>query len=128
MLRTTPQQQREDRRLIEGDVVSRATRRQIARSWRGDSPELLAGASLVLSGPNGLTLILGWLVRRRDGSRSEPPPRGIRERWPAGQPRHSRFLRSMLPFWHSRLAQRPGAGSSITAELVAELAAIWPVL
>ena len=38
MLRTTPQQQREDRRLIEGDVVSRATRRQIARSCAATHP------------------------------------------------------------------------------------------
>ena len=46
MLRTTPQEQREDQRTMEGDVAARAQRRRIARAWRGDSPELLAGASL----------------------------------------------------------------------------------
>ena len=42
MLRTTAQEQREDQRAMEGDPVSRAQRRRIARSWRGDSPDLLA--------------------------------------------------------------------------------------
>src|SRR6202034_2921524 len=51
MLRTTPQEQREDQRTMEGDVAVRAHRRRIARAWRGDSPDLLAGASLVLTGP-----------------------------------------------------------------------------
>jgi flagellar biosynthetic protein FlhB len=122
MLRTTPQQQREDRRLIEGDVVSRATRRQIARSWRSDSPELLAGASLVLSGPNGLTLILA----------GGPPPRRITIRAATKGNPGMRLRRSAealkipqveAPVLARRLAQRPAAGSSLTAEL----AAIWPV-
>ena len=39
MLRTTTQEQREDRRVIEGDPAARAQRRRIARTLRGDSPE-----------------------------------------------------------------------------------------
>ena len=42
MLRTTPEEQREDQRTLEGDVTARAHRRRIALAWRGDSPELLA--------------------------------------------------------------------------------------
>src|SRR5205823_10393066 len=45
MLHTTVQEQREDQRAMEGDLASRAHRRRIARSWRGDSPEVLTGAS-----------------------------------------------------------------------------------
>src|SRR5262245_46842001 len=58
MLRTTPEEQREDQRVLEGDVAARAQRRRIARAWRGDSPEWLAGASLALHGSGGLTFIL----------------------------------------------------------------------
>jgi flagellar biosynthesis protein FlhB len=58
MLRTTPQEQREDQRTMEGDVAIRAQRRRIALAWRGDSADVLAGASLVLTGPGGLTLVL----------------------------------------------------------------------
>ncbi|MGO9815615.1 MAG: EscU/YscU/HrcU family type III secretion system export apparatus switch protein, partial [Isosphaeraceae bacterium] len=39
MLRTTPQEQREDVRVMEGDVSLRAKRRGLARAWRGDAPE-----------------------------------------------------------------------------------------
>ena len=67
MLRTTPQEQREDLRVMEGDVSLRARRRRLARAWRGDAPELLAGASLILTGADGLTLVLG----------GGPPPRRV---------------------------------------------------
>ena len=67
MLRTTPEEQREDQRVLEGDVPARAQRRRIARAWRGDSPELLAGASLVIHGTGGLTVILS----------GGPPPRRV---------------------------------------------------
>ena len=67
MLRTTPEQQREDRRVMEGDPAARAQRQSVARAWRADSPELLAGASLLLTGPGGLTLVLA----------GGPPPRRV---------------------------------------------------
>lgn len=70
LLQTTPQEQREDQRLLEGDPALRARRRQIVREWRGDGPELLAGATLLLTGGGGLTLLLadggsarGWTLR-----------------------------------------------------------------
>ncbi len=58
MLRTTPQEQREDHRVMEGDLSLRSKRRQLARAWRGDAPELLAGASLIVRGDHGLTVVL----------------------------------------------------------------------
>src|SRR5262249_36315053 len=39
MLRTTAQEQREDQRAMEGDLSSRALRRRLAQTWRGDSHE-----------------------------------------------------------------------------------------
>ncbi len=39
LLRTTPQEQREDIRVMEGDVSLRAKRRGLARAWRSDAPE-----------------------------------------------------------------------------------------
>jgi flagellar biosynthesis protein FlhB len=127
MLRTTPQEQREDRRVIEGDVTARAQRRQLARSWRGDSPELLTGATLVLIGPGGLTLILA----------GGPPPRRVTVRASAKGNTGLRLRRSAgalkvtqvdAPDLARRLVQHPASGSSLTAELVAELASIWPAL
>jgi flagellar biosynthetic protein FlhB len=44
MLRTTPEEQREDVRVMEGDVSLRARRQRLARAWQGDAPELVAGA------------------------------------------------------------------------------------
>ena len=67
MLRTTPAEQREDQQVMEGDPAARAQRRRTARSMRGDSPELLAGAALLLSGPAGLTLVIA----------GGPPPRRV---------------------------------------------------
>ena len=84
-------------------------RRQIARSWRGDSPELLAGASLVLSGPSGLTLILA----------GGPPPRRITIRAATKGNPGLRLRRSAealkipqvdAPDLARRLAQRPAVG------------------
>ena len=67
MLRTTTQEQREDRRVIEGDPAARAQRRRISREFRAHSPDVLTGASLILGGTAGLTLVLG----------GGPPPRRV---------------------------------------------------
>jgi flagellar biosynthetic protein FlhB len=125
MLRTTPQQQREDHRVIEGDAASRAQRRRLARSWRGDSPELFAGVSLVLIGPGGLTLILA----------GGPPPRRITIRASAKGNAGLRLRRSAealkvpqidVPDLTRRLAKHSATGASLPDELIAELASIWP--
>jgi flagellar biosynthesis protein FlhB len=124
MLRTTPEERREDQRVLEGDVTARAQRRRLARAWRGDAPELLAGASLALHGSGGLTLILS----------GGPPPRRVTIRAAARTAAGLRLRRSAeaakIPHVEEagiaqRLAQHP-AGLPVAAELIAELAAIWP--
>ena len=67
MLRMTPDQHREDERASEGDPALRSRRRKLARAWRGDAPELFAGATLVMAGPMGLAVILA----------GGPPPRRV---------------------------------------------------
>jgi flagellar biosynthetic protein FlhB len=125
MLRTTPQEQREDRRVMEGDPAARAQRFRFARAWRSHSPELLAGASLVLTAPAGLTLILS----------GGPPPRRVTVRGAVKGHVGLRARRSAeasnvpqvdAPHLARRLARRPAAGSPIAAELMAELTSIWP--
>jgi flagellar biosynthetic protein FlhB len=125
MLRTTTQEQREDRRVIEGDPAARAQRRRIARTFRGDSPELLTGATLILNGASGLTLVLG----------GGPPPRRVTVRTAVKGHAGMRVRRSAeasnipkrdAPDLARRLARRPSSRSPLAAELIAELAAIWP--
>jgi flagellar biosynthetic protein FlhB len=127
MLRTTPAQQREDRRVMEGDPAARAQRRSLAKSWRSDSAEILAGASLVLAGSRGLTLVLT----------GGPPPGRVTVRMVARGISGMRLRRSaqvnqvsMLdaPNLARRLASRPTTGSPVATELLTELAAIWPAL
>jgi flagellar biosynthesis protein FlhB len=125
MLRTTPLEHREDQRAMEGSPAIRSQQRRVALAWRGDSPELLAGASLLLNGTAGLTLVLV----------GGPPPKRITVRivlkGSAGQ-RLRRFAQAgklphiESPLLASRLARRPSSRSPIAAELIAELAAIWP--
>ena len=67
MLRTTPEEQREDQRVVEGDPAARAQRQRVARAMRGDSPEILAGSALLLCGSGGLTLVIA----------GGPPPRRV---------------------------------------------------
>lgn len=125
MLRTTPQEQREDRRVMEGDPATRAQRRRVARIWRGDSPDLLAGADLLLCSPGGLTLVLT----------GGPPPRRVTVRAVVQGNVGLRLRRSAdasqvpqvnAPDLARRLARRPAPGSPLAAELMAELASIWP--
>ncbi len=127
MLRTTTEQQREDQRVMEGDPATQAQRRRVAKTIRSDVPDLLAGASLLLTGASGLTLVLA----------GGPPPRrvtvrsivkgggGLRLR---RSPEASQVPRVDAPELARRLARRPVAGSPIAAELFAELAAIWPAV
>jgi len=125
MLRSTPQEHRDDQRVMEGNPATRAQRRRVARTWRGDFPDLLTGASLLLSGTGGLTLVLA----------GGPPPRRVTVRSAVQGNVGLRLRRSSeasqipqvdAPDLARRLARRPAPGSTITAELIAELAAIWP--
>jgi flagellar biosynthetic protein FlhB len=125
MLRTTTQEHREDRRAMEGDLASRAHRRRLARTWRGDAPEWLSGASLVLRGPAGTTVVLA----------GGPPPRRVAIR-SAAEGEAGRRLRLSAEAMKLRqidaaalaqsLAHRAVPGSPIPADRLAALAAIWP--
>src|SRR5579875_3492349 len=124
-LRTTTEEQREDQRVMEGDPAARAQRRRLARIWRGDSPELLAGASLAIHGPGGLTVILT----------GGPPPRrvmiraavrtaaGLRLRRAAEAAKVPHVVDAELA---RQLAQHPAGGYPLPADRIADLAAIWP--
>jgi flagellar biosynthetic protein FlhB len=125
MLRTTPQEHREDQRMMEGDPITRAQRRRMAQAWRADSPDLLAGASLIVQGPGGLTVVLS----------GGPPPRrvtvravgrgetGLRLRRLAGPATVDRVEAGELA---RSLGRRAVPGRPIPADRIAELAAIWP--
>ena len=128
MLRTTTQEQREDRRVIEGDPAARAQRRQISREFRAHSPDLLTGATLILT-ENGRV--------GRLSSGAGPPPRRVvpSERW-SKRRAGTRLRRSVAaseipaidaPDLARRLARRPSSRSPLAAELIAELAAIWTI-
>jgi flagellar biosynthesis protein FlhB len=125
-LRLTPQEQREDQRAEDGDPALRARRRRLAQAWNQDPRALLAGASLVLTGAAGLTVVLA----------GGPPPRRFWVREPAQGPAGLRVRaaaqRAGLPCIEAptlarRLARRPAAGSTLPAGVRAELAACWPV-
>jgi flagellar biosynthetic protein FlhB len=129
MLRTTPHEQREDHRVMEGDLTLRSKRRQLARAWRGDAPELLAGASLIVRGDHGLIVVLA----------GGPPPRRVTVRIVARRKTGLLLERAIatarLPEVAAaglahRLAWQAGLGSrgsiELAADMVIELAAIWP--
>ena len=127
MLRLTPDEQREEVRSMEGDPALRARRRRIARSWRGGHDEILAGASLILTGASGLTVVLG----------GGPPPRRVSIRsiltGPAGERLRrdadaAHYPRVEAHDLARRLARRRPPGLPPTAALVEEIAAAWGAL
>jgi flagellar biosynthetic protein FlhB len=123
MLRTTPEEHREDQRSMEGDPALRARRRRLAQAWRGSSTELLAGASLVLTGPAGLTLVLS----------GGPPPRRVSVRSVARGLSGDRLRRAAAslpqveaPALALRLARRRAPALPLDAAEIRELSALWP--
>jgi flagellar biosynthetic protein FlhB len=125
MLRMTPEEQREDLRAMEGDPALRAQRRRIARTWRADLSEILTGATLVLTGAGGLTVIVG----------GGPPPRrfsirtlaqgtaGLRLREAAAR---AHLPEVAAPTLARRLAGRRAPALPLPPEDAAALAAVWP--
>ncbi len=126
LLRLTPEEAREDQKATDGDSAMRGRRRRIARAMRGDSPELVAGATLIVTGDNSLTVIL-------DGG---PPPKRVSVRSAASGPTGAALRRSAqsvrvtavdrpdLATKLARLAAKPN--QPITADLATDLAAAWP--
>ena len=127
ILRTTPQEQREDRQIMEGSPAVRSQRRRVALAWRSDWAELLTGASLLVNGTAGLTVVLG----------GGPPPKRITIRTVVRGAAGIRLRRSAatgkVPQIESAdLARELGrcyaSRSPVAAELLAVLMAIWPGL
>ncbi|AGA31452.1 EscU/YscU/HrcU family type III secretion system export apparatus switch protein [Singulisphaera acidiphila] len=125
LLRTTSEEHREDQRTAEGDPALRSKRRRLVKAWRGDSPELLAGASLILTGPSGLTLVLA----------GGPPPRSVslRSAVQGASGLHLRLAAEAAklpqvaaPDLARRLIGRRAPALPLPAEALAELASIWP--
>ncbi len=99
-------------------------RRRQARALRGDAPELLAGASLVIAGPDGLAVVLA----------GGPPPRRVTIRSTANNATGRALLRAAAsaglavvedPTLALDLA-RPGTPIP-PPEALAALAAAWPI-
>jgi flagellar biosynthetic protein FlhB len=125
LLRMTPEEHREDMRSTEGDPVLRSRRRHLARSWRADPGEVLAGASLLLTGPAGLTLVIG----------GGPPPRRISVRAVVRGASGTRLRKAAeaaglprvdAPDLARVLSRRPTSDLPIPPEALAALAARWP--
>lgn len=125
MLRMTPDQSREDMRSAEGDPALRARRRRQARAWRLDPAEVLAGATLVVTGPSGLTVVLS----------GGPPPRPVFVRSAATGPQGDRLRRAAETgnvahidnqALARRLAQRRPPAMAVEPELLNTLTPLWP--
>ncbi len=124
LLKITPDEQREDQKAVDGDPAVRSRRQKMARSWRSDPGEILAGASLILTGPAGLTVILaggpppGRITVRSSAKgasgailRRSAEKAGIRAVEAAAIARH--------------FAQGAAKGAALPPELGAELARLW---
>jgi flagellar biosynthetic protein FlhB len=125
LLRLSPDQHREDMRAVEGDPALRARRRRLARSIRSDSAEILAGASLILTGPSGLTAVIA----------GGPPPRPLSIRTivsgAAGEKLRqlaetSHVPQKSAPAITRQLAQRGSPDSRLDSRLIAEISLVWP--
>lgn len=125
-LRLTPEEGRQEQRELEGDPALRNRRRTLARSWRRDPGDLPAGASLLLTGPPGLAVLLGG---------GPPPDRPISVRRVA-RGRDAFALRraaegagiavAEVPELAAFLARGPSSAGSLPPALAAALAARWP--
>ncbi len=123
MMRLTPDEHREDLRAADGDPGLRARRRRQARALRGDAPELLAGATLAVTGPSGLIVILG----------GGPPPRRVTIRSSANGPT-GKGLRKAAAAAGLPLLDAPDLARDlarlrtpvVTPEVADALVAAWP--
>ena len=125
-LRLSPEEHREDLRAAEGDPSLRTRRRRLAKSWRIDSPEALADASLVLKGPLGLTVVLV----------GGPAPRPVSIRTIVAGAQGDKVRRATskasipnfnAPALARKLSRCRPAGSPLAPEILAELRPFWPV-
>lgn len=126
-LRLSPDQQREELKAADGDPELRARRIRLARSWLREPREAMTGATLVVTGPGGVAVLLG----------GSPPPGRVAVRLVARGAAAATLRRTAeraglphieapsLARWFAQ-ARSAGNGASLPPELAAELAAIWP--
>jgi flagellar biosynthetic protein FlhB len=125
-LRLTPDEYREEQKAVDGDPALRARRIRIARAWNRSSATWLEGASLVLTGPGNLVVVLA----------GGPPPRRITVR---GSARGAAGSALLLAAEKARLrkvesaalarhfAQGAATGGSLPPALASELSALWDI-
>ncbi len=125
-LRLTPEEHREDLRAAEGDPSLRARRRRLAQAWRVDSPEALHGASLVLTGSLGLTVVLvgGPLPRPISIRTVVAGPPGEKVRRATAK---SGIPHAQVPHLARKLSRRRPIGAPLPAEILAELEPFRPI-
>lgn len=123
MLRMTADEQRADLRSADGDPAVRARRKSLAKSLRGDAPELLKGSSLAIAGAADVTIVLA----------GGPPPRKVSIRssahGPAGRKLREAASKLNLPLLDApalALALARLRTPAIPPELVPALHAAWP--
>ncbi len=122
MLSQTPDEQREDLRSTEGDPTLRSRRRRAAEGRRIDPAELLSGASLVLTGASGLSVVLG----------GGPPPirftvRSVAHGLSGDQLRRAAIRSGLLVVSAPDLALTLSRRRSPTPEQLTTLTSLWPV-
>lgn len=125
LLRTTPEEGREDAKAVDGDPAVRARRLRLAKSWRADPGEVLAGAVLVVTGPAGLAVVLG----------GEGPPGRVMVRASARGAPGTLFARSArsaglsvveAPALARHFASPSARSQPLPESLSRELAVVWP--
>ena len=125
MLQMSPEEHREELRSLDGDPSLRARRRRLAEQWRHDPNEVLAEATLVLTAPESLVVVLG----------GGPPPNAIRVRHiarGASAPLLRRAAERLgipqvnAPAIARFLARGRIAARGIPDDMLAELEMVWP--
>jgi flagellar biosynthesis protein FlhB len=123
-LRLTTDEYREEQRAVDGDPAVRARRQRIARSWNRPSAVALESATLMLTGPGSLVVVLS----------GGPPPRPVTVRGSARGASGAALLQSAIhiglhavesPNLARHFARGGAASRSLTPKLAAELAAVW---
>ena len=128
-LMMTADEQREDLRSMEGDPALRSRRRRLADSWRHAADDILEGASVVLTSPGGLTVVLGG------GPPAGEAPRPVSVRSVLDGRQGDRLRREAdkaglpsvsAPGLARKFARRRPQSLPPTPELLRELEPLWP--
>jgi flagellar biosynthesis protein FlhB len=124
LLRMTPEEEREDRRNVEGDPEARGRRLRLARQWRLDAREIPSGVVLAIGGAGSTLVLVG----------GDRPPGRIMIRAVARGVEAAAWRRTLthggIPTVEepslARALARPGSGRTLPPRLVQRLTAVWP--